>query len=107
MNNIIAFLTFRTIVLLSSTTFSILAIMLLLNIITADDIIVMFKLSPDSATALKLIIERFREVSRNILDVLSQLISKLLSWAGSDVDLSKIKIDLNQANPNILEPIKQ
>jgi hypothetical protein len=98
MNDIISFFTFRTVILLFSTTFSILFVMLLLNIITVDDVIVILKLSPESATAVKLIVERLREVSGNIVDILSQLLNKLFGWAGLDIDLSKIKVDLNHAH---------
>lgn len=97
MNELISFLTFRTIVLFFSTTFSILVVMVLLNIVTVDDLVVILKLSPEAASALKIIIERLREVSGNILDILSQLINQLFSWAGIHVDIAKIKVDLHQA----------
>ncbi len=71
--------------------------MLMLNIVTVDDLVTILKLSPESATALKAVVGRFREVSGNILDILSQLLSKMFSWAGVDIDLSKIKVDLNEA----------
>jgi hypothetical protein len=67
----------------------------MLNIVTVDDLVTILKLSPESATALESIIGRFREVSGNIIDILSQLLSKLFGWAGIEVDLSKIKVDLN------------
>ncbi len=70
--------------------------MLMLNIVTADDLVAIFNLSPESATALKRIISHFKEVSGNIVDILSQLLTKLFSWAGIEVDLSKIKVDLNE-----------
>jgi hypothetical protein len=69
--------------------------MLMLNIITVDDLVTILKLSPESAEALKAIFGRFREVSDNILDILSQLLNKLFSWAGVDIDLSKIKVDVH------------
>lgn len=76
--------------------------MVVLNIITVDDLVVILKLSPEAASALKLIVGRLQEVSHNILDILSQLLNKLFGWAGVDIDLSKIKVDVNQApqNPN-------
>ena len=101
MSSLLSFFTFRTIILLFSTTFSILVVMLLLNIVTVDDLVIILKLSPESATALKVIFERLREVSSNILDILSQLLTKLLSWAGVEVDLSKIKIDVHQGAPAV------
>ena len=96
MNDILSFFTFRTVILMFSTTFSILVVMVMLNIVTVDDLVVILKLSPDSATAVKLIVERLKEVTGNIVDILSQLLNKLFGWAGIDVDLSKIKVDLNQ-----------
>lgn len=103
MNFILDFFTFRTTILLFSTAFSILAVMLILNIITVDDLVVILKLSPEAASALKVVVERLQEVTHNIVDILSQLLNRLLSWAGVDVDLSKIKVDVNQhhVNPNI------
>ena len=73
-----------------STTFSILVVMVMLNIVTVDDLVVILKLSPEAATALKLVVERLREVTGNIVDILSQLLNKLFGWAGIEVDLSKI-----------------
>lgn len=98
MHELLSFLTFRTVILFFSTTFSILVVMVLLNIVTVDDLIVILKLSPESASALKVIVERLREVSGNILDILSQLLNHLFSWAGLDIDLSKVKVDLNDAS---------
>jgi hypothetical protein len=98
MFDIISFFTIRTVILLFSTTFSILLVMLLLNIVTVDEIITILNLSDDSANALRAIVERFREVSHNALDILSQLLTKLFSWAGIEIDLSKIQVDLNQNN---------
>jgi hypothetical protein len=37
-----------------------------------------------------------QEVTGNILDIISQLLNKLFGWAGVDIDLSKIKVDMNQ-----------
>ena len=68
----------------------------MLNIVTVDDLVVILKLSPEAATALKLVVERLREVTGNIVDILSQLLNKLFGWAGIEVDLSKIKVDVNQ-----------
>ncbi len=68
----------------------------MLNIVTVDDLVVILKLSPEAATALKLVVERLREVTGNIGDILSQLLNKLFGWAGIEVDLSKIKVDVNQ-----------
>jgi hypothetical protein len=101
---IFSFFTFRTIILLFSTTFSILAVMMMLNIVTVDDVIVMFKLSPEAAKALRMMVERFQEVTGNITDILSQLLNKLFGWAGMDVDLSKIKVDLHDVDNSSQNP---
>ncbi len=79
--------------------------MIVLNIITVDDLVAILKLSPEAAAALKLIVGRFQEVTHNILDILSQLLNKLFGWAGIDVDLSKIKVDVNQA-PQSPHPVQ-
>ncbi len=78
--------------------------MLVLNIITVDDVVAILKLSPEGANALKLVISRVQEVSANILQIISQLLNKLFSWAGVDIDLSKIKVDVHQ-NPSAPVPL--
>jgi hypothetical protein len=78
--------------------------MLVLNIITVDDVVAILKLSPEGANALKLVISRIQEVTTNILQILSQLLNKLFSWAGVDIDLTKIKIDVNK-NPTPPVPL--
>ena len=93
MNDLIAFFTLRTVLIFASTAFSLLFIMLALNIITVDETVTILNLSPEAASAFKLVISRVQEVSGNILDIISQLINKLFSWAGVDVDLNKIKVD--------------
>ena len=95
MNEFLAIFTLRTVLLFASTAFSLLFVMLLLNIITVDEVIIILKLSPEAANALKLIISRVQEVSINILDIISQLLTKLFSWSGVEVDLSKIKVDVH------------
>ncbi|MFT6332884.1 MAG: hypothetical protein ACJAW3_001233 [Lentimonas sp.] len=97
---IVSFFTFRTVILLFSTTFSILAVMMMLNIVTPDDVAAILNLSPKGTVALKSIVERFQEVSGNITNILSQLLNKLFGWAGLDIDLSKIKVDLNDSSQN-------
>ena len=95
MNEFLAIFTLRTVLLFASTAFSLLFIMLLLNIITVDEVITILKLSPEAANALKLIISRVQEVSINILNIISQLLTKLFGWSGVEVDLSKIKVDVH------------
>jgi hypothetical protein len=96
MNFILSFLSSRSILIFASTAFSIFFIMLTVNIITVDEAVTILHLSPEAAAVFKQIITRTQEVSSNILDVISQLLSKLLSWAGVDVDLSKIKPDVHK-----------
>lgn len=100
MSDILAFFTFRTVILLFSSTFSILAMMVMLNIVTVNDISVILKLSPEATSALKLIVDRLNEVTSNVLDILSQLLNKLFDWAGVHIDLSKIGHHGDVANPS-------
>jgi hypothetical protein len=100
MGDILSFLTMRSVLIFIATTFSILVVMLTLNIITVDEVAVILKMSPEATQAFKLVISRIQEVTSNILDIASQLLNKLLSWAGVDVDLNKIKIDVNHPAPS-------
>jgi hypothetical protein len=93
-----SFMAMRTIFIFASTAFSILVIMLVLNIITVDEVAVILKMSPEATNALKLVLSRVQEVSGNIIDIISQLLTKLFSWAGVDVDLNKIKVDVHQGD---------
>ncbi len=104
MHAIISLLTIRTVLVFASTAFSILILMLLLNIITVDEVVVILNLSPEAATAFKLVVSRIQEVTGNILDIISQLLSKLLGWAGVEVDLNKIKVDVNQGVGSVSPP---
>lgn len=105
MGVLISILTARSLILFISTTFSIMFVMLLLNIVTVDEVIAMIGWAPDSqaAEAFRQMIERVREVSSNILDILSQLLTKLLGWSGVEVDLSKINLDVSQAGESSSE----
>jgi len=96
MGEILSFMTMRTVAIFAATTFSILVVMLSLNIVTVDEVATILNMSPEAANAFKLVISRIQEVTGNILDITSQLFNKLFSWAGVDVDLNKIKIDVNQ-----------
>lgn len=98
MNTILAFFTFRSVILLASSAFSILFVMLLLNIVTVDEVVTILNMSPEAENAFRLIISRVQEVTENILDILSQLLTNLFSWAGVEVDLSKIQVDLNASS---------
>lgn len=94
MGEMLSFLTMRTVIIFAATTFSILVVMLTLNIVTVDEVAVILNMSPEAANAFKLVISRIQEVTGNILDIASQLLNKVLSWAGVEVDLNKIKIDV-------------
>jgi hypothetical protein len=95
MNSILSILGSRTVVIFISTAFSLLVLMLTLNIITVDEVALIFKMSPDATSALKLVISRIQEVTGNVLNITSQLLNKLFGWAGVNIDLSKINIDVN------------
>ena len=95
----------------SSTALSLIVIMLVLNIITVDELISILGIEQRSneAQALKLVISRIQEMSTNILQIISKLLNNLFSWTGADVDLTKIKIDTNSSNitnsPNNIQDI--
>lgn len=98
MGEFLAAFTFRSVLVFASTAFSLLVVMLVLNIITVDEVVAMLNLSPEAAAAFKSIMSRVQEVSSGIIDVISQLLTKLMSWAGIEVDLNKIEIDVNQSS---------
>lgn len=84
----------RTVFLFASTTFSIFVVMFLVGIITVDDIVNIFGITdPHAVTALKNVAGRMSEMTKNILDILSKLLNQMFGWTGTDIDLSKIKID--------------
>ena len=74
MTDIFTSFTLRTFILLFSTAFSLLAIMMILNIITVDDVVAILKLSPEGASALKVVVDRLQEVCGNVIDIISQLL---------------------------------
>jgi len=104
MGDIISFLTLRSVIIFAATTFSILIVMLTLNIVTVDEVATILNMSPEAANAFKLVISRIQEVTGNLLDITSQLFNKLFSWAGVDVDLNKIKIDVNHGAGSAAHP---
>jgi len=95
--NILPFTYFRIAMIYSSTALSLIIIMLVLNIITINELITILGIDQQSneAQALKLVISRIQEMSNNILEIISKLLNNLFSWAGVDIDLSKIKVDLH------------
>ena len=98
-------LTSRTLIVFISTTFSILLIMLTLNIITVEEVIEILNMSPEAANAFRTVMSRIQEVTHNILDIVTQLFNKLFSWAGVEADLNDIKVDINK-NSSTVEPPK-
>ena len=96
----------RIAMIYSSTALSLMIMMLVLNIITIDELLTIIGVEQKSneAQALKLVISRIQEMSTNILQIISKLLNNLLSWAGVDVDLSKIKIDTNQKPAMPIDP---
>lgn len=95
MSDLLTYFTLRTFLVFASTAFSLLFVMMVLNIITVDEVIKILNLSPDAASAFKLVVSRVQEITGNILDIISQLLNKLFGWAGVEVDLNKIKVDVN------------
>jgi hypothetical protein len=91
----------RIAMIYSSTALSLMIMMLVLNIITIDELLTIIGLDQKSneAQALKLVISRIQEMSTNILEIISKLLNHIFSWAGVDVDLSKIKIDTGARSP--------
>ena len=97
-SSVIYICTSRAIILLFSTTFSILVIMLLLGIVTVDDLAGILHLSDDTVIILKRIVANLKEVCGNISKILSQMLNKLLSAFGTNTDLSKININIHNIN---------
>jgi hypothetical protein len=95
MNNILSYFALRTVATFASTAFALLVVMLALNIVTVDEVVKILNLSPDAANAFKQVISRIQEVTGNIMQIISQLMNKLFGWAGVDVDLNKIKFNVN------------
>lgn len=86
---------FRTIFLMLCAIFSIAFVMLLLNIITINDIAAILNLSPDATAALQTVLGRVLALGNNLLGILSQFLNKLFGWAGMNVDLSQVKVNVN------------
>jgi len=83
--------------LLTSTTFSIVILMLFFNIITVDELSSILKLGATETKIIKSMLNETRNITNNILRVLSQVIEHLFGWAGLDnVNLELINIDLHE-----------
>ena len=104
MNDLLAYFTIRTVLIFGSTAFSILFIMLVVGIITVDEAVTILHLSPDAANAFKLVVSRIQEVSGNIIDIISQLLNKMFGWAGVNIDLHKIAVDVNHHAATTADP---
>lgn len=94
MISIINILALRTIILMASGIFSVAFVMLMVGIITIDDIVKILNLSPDAANALRVIFSRFQEVTNNLIHIIGQLLNNLVSWTGTEIDTSKL-VDMN------------
>lgn len=83
--------------LLTSTTFSIIILMLFFNIITAEELSSILRLGPTETKIIKSMLNETRNITNNILRVLSQVIEHLFGWAGlNNVNLELINIDLHE-----------
>jgi hypothetical protein len=70
--------------LLTSTTFSIVILMLFFNIITVEELSSILKLGATETKIIKSMLNETRNITNNILRVLSQVIEHLFGWAGLD-----------------------
>ena len=104
LNALLAIITLRTFFVFFSTAISIALVMLFLNIITIDEIVEIFNLSPGAAQILKNVLSRIQEVTGNLLNIISQLLNKLFSWAGVDIDLNSIKA-ADIPKPDVPKPV--
>ena len=94
MISIINILVLRTVILMASGVFSVAFVMLMVGIITIDDIVKILNLSPDAANALRVIFSRFQEVTNNLIHIIGQLLNNLVGWTGTEIDTSKL-VDMN------------
>ena len=90
MISIINILVLRTVILMASGIFSVAFVMLMVGIITIDDIVKILNLSPDAANALRVIFSRFQEVTNNLIHIAGQLLNNLVAWTGTEIDTSKL-----------------
>ena len=87
--------------LFTSTTFSIVILMLFFNIITVQELSTILKLGKTETRIIQSMLDETKNITNNILHVLSQVIEKLFGWAGIDnVNLELINIDLHETNNN-------
>ncbi|GDX36596.1 hypothetical protein LBMAG18_11070 [Alphaproteobacteria bacterium] len=76
--------------------------MLFFNIITVEELSSILRLGPTETKIIKSMLNETRNITNNILRVLSEVIEHLFGWAGLDnVNLELINIDLHEnANKN-------
>lgn len=83
--------------------------MLFFNIITVQELSTILKLGKTETRIIQSMLDETKNITNNILHVLSQVIEKLFGWAGIDnVNLELINIDLHETNNHANDqPIKQ
>jgi hypothetical protein len=71
--------------------------MLFFNIITVNELAIILKLGKTETKIIQSMLNETRNITNNILRVLSQVIEHLFGWAGVDnVNLDVINIDLHE-----------
>lgn len=80
-----------------SSIIAIVLLMLVLGIITAEELGTILNLSSSQIGIVKSVISKLHVLIDNLLQILSKLLTKLMSWTGVEVDLSKIKLDMDAA----------
>jgi hypothetical protein len=89
---LIALFTIRSLLIIGSSIFSIMFMMIVLNIMTINEAIAILHLSPEMADTFKSIVCRSREFASNLMEILVQILNKLFAWSGNDVDFGRINI---------------
>jgi hypothetical protein len=78
----------RTSFLLGSSAISIAIVMLLVGIITVDDVVNIFGITDQRAiNAIGNVVNNTCQMTSNIFDILTQLMKKMFEWAGVDVNM--------------------
>lgn len=84
MNKIIEIFSLRGTSIFISTSISLLIVLLALNVVTSDNLASILGLSQDASNALQQVVSRLQELTHNIIDIISQLIKKILFSFGID-----------------------
>lgn len=87
----------RLVIGLISGTISIVLLMLILGIISIDELGKVLNLSASQMEVVRSVLSKIQVLVNHVLEILSKMLTKLLSWSGVEVDLSKIKVDMNGA----------